>query len=91
MNGMKTWIFALVALIVGAAGSYAYMQPRIGGLADQVQTLQAQLAAADEKAQGATSEMETIKAGLEEKTKLIEEQQARIIELEAAAQNTTPQ
>ena len=90
MEGMRTWIIAVIALIVGAAGGYVYMQRQVGELAGQVSTLQTQLNEANEKAQGAASEIEALKDDLEGKTKLIDEQNAKIIELEAVSQETTP-
>ena len=89
MEGTRTWIIALVALIVGAGIGYVYMQGQASGLAEPVSTLETQLAEAGEKAQSAASEIEALKADRDEKTKLIEQQQARITELEAASQETT--
>ena len=86
MDGTRTWIIALIALIVGAAAGYYYMQSQASDLAQQVSTLEAQLAEARGEAQSAASETEALKAELAEKTKLVEEQQARITELEATAQ-----
>jgi len=89
MEGTRTWIIAVIALIVGAAIGYVYMQGQASGLAEQVSTLETRLAEANDRAQSAASENETLKADLDEKTKLVEEQQARITELEAAAQQPT--
>lgn len=90
MDGMRTWIIALIALIVGAVGGYVYMQGQASDLAQQVSTLEAQLTEASGKAQSAASDIEALKAQLDEKTKTIEQQQARIAELEAAAQQPAP-
>jgi len=90
MEGTRTWIIAVIALIVGAVIGYVYMQNQASGLAEQVSTLETRLAEANDRAQGAVSESETLKADLDEKTKLVEEQQARIMELEAASRETTP-
>ena len=94
MEGTKTWVIAIIALIVGAAGGYFYTQGHVGELTEQASTLETQLAEATEKAQGAASEIESLKADLEDKTKQIEDQSAKIVELEAASKETmtpTPQ
>jgi uncharacterized protein HemX len=82
MNGMTTWIIALIALVVGAVGGYYFMKTQADELAQQVTVLEEQVA----EAQSAASETEALQAQLDEATKRIEEQQARIAELEAAAQ-----
>ncbi|MDP2621514.1 MAG: hypothetical protein Q8P46_15315 [Hyphomicrobiales bacterium] len=86
MEGTRTWIVALIALIVGAVIGYVYMQSQTGDLTQQVTTLQSQLAEANDKAQSAASEVEALKADVDAKTKLVEQQQARITELEATSQ-----
>ena len=86
MEGMRTWIIALIALIVGAIIGYVYMQGQASELAEQVSTFETQLAEASKKAQSATSEIEALKADIDKKTKLIEDQQDKIVELEAASQ-----
>lgn len=94
MEGTKTWIIAIIALIVGAAGGYFYTQGQVGELTEQASTLETQLTEATEKAQGAASEIASLKADLEDKTKQIEDQSAKIVELEAASKETmtpTPQ
>ncbi len=87
MDGMRTSIIAVVALIVGAGAAYFYMQRQTSELSDQVSALQTQLAEAD--AQSAASQIEALQADLDEKTKLIGEQTAKLTELEAALQKTT--
>ena len=89
MDGMRTSIIAVVALIVGAGGAYFYMQRQTSELFDQVSALQTQLAEADKTAQSAASQIEALQADLDEKTKLIGEQTAKLTELEAALQKTT--
>jgi len=89
MNGMRTSIIAVVALIVGAGAAYFYMQQQTNELSDQVSALQTQLAEADKTAQSAASQIEALQADLDEKTKLIGEQTAKLTELEAALQKTT--
>ncbi len=79
------WV--VVALIVGAGAAYFYMQRQTSELFDQVSALQTQLAEAD--AQSAASQIEALQADLDEKTKLIGEQTAKLTELEAALQKTT--
>ncbi len=89
MDGTKTWIIAAIALVVGAVIGYVYMQGQADELAQQVTALEAQVAEASDQAQSAASENEALKAEFEEKTKLVEKQQARITELEATAQQPT--
>ena len=86
---MRTWIIAVVSLIVGAGVAYFYMLQQTSELSKQVSTLQTQVAEANKKAQSATSEIEGLKADLDQKRKLIEEQKAKLTKLEAASQTTT--
>ena len=88
MEGTRTWIIAIIALIVGAAGGYFYTQGQVGELTEQASTFETQLTEATEEAQGAASEVESLKAELENKTKQIEDQSAKIVELEAASKET---
>ena len=64
MQESKTWVIAVVALIIGAAIGYYSMNSRMGALTEQVSQLQSEI---------------------DEKSKLVEEQTARIKELEAAS------
>jgi peptidoglycan hydrolase CwlO-like protein len=86
MNGAGTWITAVIALIVGVVIGYIYMQSQAKDLAQQVSTLQTQLTDANQKAQDAASQVKALQTDLDAKTKLVEQQQARITELEATAQ-----
>lgn len=89
MDQMRTWIIAVVSLIVGAAVAYLYTQQQTSKLSEQISMLQTQVVEANKKAQSATSEIEGLKADLDEKTKLIEKQKAKLTKLEAALQQTT--
>ncbi len=89
MDQMRTWIMAVVSLIVGAAVAYLYMQQQTSKLSEQISMLQTQVVEANKKAQSATSEIEGLKADLDEKAKLIEEQKTKLTKLEAALQQTT--
>lgn len=82
----RTWIVALIGLVVGVVIGYVYMQDKVGELTQQMTTLENQLAEANAKVQSAASDIEALKADLDAKTKLAEEQQARITELEATSQ-----
>jgi uncharacterized membrane-anchored protein YhcB (DUF1043 family) len=74
---MKRWFTALIALIVGVIIGYAYKQGEVNNLTEQVSALEA-------KAENATAAATQMKAELEAKTRLADEQQAKISELEAA-------
>jgi len=74
---MERWFTALIALIVGVIIGYAYKQGEVNNLTEQVSALEA-------KAENATAAATQMKAELEAKTRLADEQQAKISELEAA-------
>lgn len=97
MEGVHTAIIAVVALFAGTLISYVYMQDQVSGLRGEashlgkrVITLEAQLASATEQARTAASEIAALKADLDDKMRLIESQQAKIIQLEAVSQNPPP-
>ncbi len=83
---MRTWIFALIALIVGGAIGYAYKQGEANQLMEQVSALEAKVT---EATAAAATQIEEMKAELEAKTQLADEQQAEISELEAALKSAT--
>jgi len=81
---MKRWITAFIALIIGVVIGYAYKQGEVNNLTEQVSALEAKATDATENATAAASQMDELKAELEAKTKLADEQQTKISELEAA-------
>jgi uncharacterized protein HemX len=85
MDQSKNWIAIIVALIVGAGATYFYMQQQSSTLSEQIATLQAQLTDANAKAASATNEIDDLKRELSEQAKLVEEQKAKLAELEAAS------
>lgn len=96
-EGVQTAIIAVIALMAGALISYVYMQDQVSDLRGQVSeltrqisTMEARLTSANERGRSAISEIEALKADLDDKTKLIESQQARIIQLEAASRSPIP-
>jgi len=78
---MKRWITALVALIIGVVIGYAYKQGEVSSLTQQVAALKTEVTDANA---AATAQINELKTELEAKTKLADEQQAKISELEAA-------
>ena len=95
MDGMRTWIIALIALIAGAVISYVYVQGqdvqnRESTLNSQITELETKLAAETKKVQDAQSEINGLKMDLDNKTREVDEQQAKILDLEAKLQQTTP-
>ncbi|MCP4318510.1 MAG: hypothetical protein GY789_21480 [Hyphomicrobiales bacterium] len=93
----KQGLIYAVILIVGIAGGYFYMQSQSSGLSEQISQLEAQVTEEKKKTETIASEMkmasETAAAEIQKltdelasKVKMIEEQQAKIKELEAASQ-----
>ena len=83
MTVRRTFSIAAVALIVGLVVGYVYKQGDANKLAQQVSTLQTQVSDLTQKAAAAT----TAEAALAEKSKLAEDLQAKVAELEAALKN----
>jgi len=78
---MKRWITALIALIIGVIIGYAYKQGEVSSLTQQLAALKTEVSDANA---AATAQIDELKTELEAKSKLAEEQQAKISELQAA-------
>lgn len=91
---MNSWIIGIVSLVVGAVIGYMFAQSETTKMQEQLSTIQAQmseklsgleaeLAKVKKDAEGALSELETSKNDVGEKSKMIEDLQAKIKELES--------
>jgi uncharacterized protein HemX len=78
---MKRWFTALIALIIGGVIGYAYKQGEVSSLTQQLAALKTEVTDANA---AATAQIDELKTELEAKSKLAEEQQAEILELQAA-------
>jgi uncharacterized membrane-anchored protein YhcB (DUF1043 family) len=78
---MKRWITALIALIIGVIIGYAYKQGEVSSLTQQLAALKTEVTDANA---AATAQIDELKTELEAKSKLADEQQAKISELQAA-------
>jgi regulator of replication initiation timing len=85
MADMRTWITAIVALIVGAAIGYFVTQGQVGDLEARLSAAETELVQANETAGAMAAEAEELGA---ENQALMEENEALRAELEAAAQPT---
>ena len=90
---MTRWLIYLIVLIVGVAIGYAYMEIQSQQLVERITTTEAQLAEASKAAEDLQTEVAELTQELDEKSRLVEEQTARIVSLEAqlAAQPAAPQ
>jgi peptidoglycan hydrolase CwlO-like protein len=78
---MKTLIAIIVGLIIGAGGTYFYLQGPMKELASATDSLKSELSQAKEQAQSATDEMTKLQGQLEEQTSLAESRSAEVEEL----------
>ena len=90
---MTRWLIYVVVLIVGVAIGYAYMEVQSQQLVERITTTEAQLAEAGKAAEDLRTQVGALEQELEEKVKLVDEQAARIVSLEAQldAQPAAPQ
>ncbi len=93
----KQGLIYAVILIVGIAGGYFYMQAQSRDLLEQISKLEAQVAEEQKKTETTASEMKKASEAaavevqkltdeLASKVKMVEEQKAKIKELEAASE-----
>lgn len=97
---MKTLIAIIIGLIIGAGGTYFYLQGPMKELAGTADSLRTELTQAKEQAQSATDEMTKLQGQVEEQTSLaesrakeVEDLKANVTKLEAdlkAAMEATP-
>lgn len=80
---MRTFIVAIVALVVGAAGGYFYEKNETGKLSAQMAAVEAQIAKEMEATKSATAEIESLKADVAAKTKEIADYVAKVTDLES--------
>lgn len=80
---MTRWLIYVAVLIVGAAIGYAYMEVQSQQLVERITATEAQLAEAGNAAEDLRTQVGALERELEEKVKLVEEQTARIVSLEA--------
>jgi peptidoglycan hydrolase CwlO-like protein len=80
---MKTLIAIIIGLIIGAGGTYFYLQGSMQELSGAADSLRTELSQAKEQAQSATDEMTKLQAQVEEQTSLAENRAKEVEDLQA--------
>jgi len=80
---MRRWFIALITLMIGVMFGYVYKQGEVDDLTKQVTALETKVTKGTEAVTAAATQIEELKAGLDAKTALANEQQAEIEELKA--------
>jgi chromosome segregation ATPase len=80
---MRTWIIAIIALIVGGLIGYYYEKNQVDTLSEQIATFKAQVEQEMAKSKDAGAQVEQLKADLEAKAKEVEDYVAKITDLES--------